>query len=159
MRCYLCQSMKRRSVVLGITGAIVSGGVALNLNTKRQIDPDLDWKFTSYDPSSDFHDSAPKITDSAEVSFKDDTVEIVGKLFVGSSECGKAILKRAKYNESEEKLQVTVGSEQKGQSCTEDESADAYQAVFTFDEQLPDTVTVKETDGGETITVQNPNDT
>jgi hypothetical protein len=152
--------MQRRSVVLGITGAIVSGGLALDLDPGSQIDPDLDWKFTSYDPSSDFYDSAPDVTDSAEVSFNNGTtIEIVGMLFVGSSKCGKAVLKRATYDENSGKLQVTVGSEQKGRTCPADESADAYRAVFMFDEQLPDTVTVKETDGGEPITVQNPNGT
>lgn len=153
--------MKRRTVLGGICSlGATTGCLAQVTPGSRSIS---ERKFTAYDPQSDFYDSAPDVTDPPEITFQPDNnrVQVVGKLFVGSSTCNKAVLNQATFDERSGTLQVVIGSgkkEQSGNPCTGDESADAYRALIIFDQQLPETVKAKEKGDAKDneTTAQNP---
>lgn len=152
--------MNRRAVLIGVCSLLATGGC---LDRALLGDEAIaNREFTAYEPGSDFYDAAPPVDKPPQVTFDQEatTVEVTGKLFVGSSTCHQAALKESTYDADADTFAVTLGSGQKpnsGNACTGDESIDAYRALITFDEQLPATVEATELDNpGETETrVQN----
>lgn len=148
--------MNRRALLGGLSGLLATAGCVGQLTPWSS--PIEHRELTAYDPSEDFYDEAPKVRDPPKITFTEakTQVRVTGKLFVGSSTCGKAVLKEASYERDGDTLRVTVGSgdkEHDGDYCTADESADAYRAIITFKEQLPQTVVaIQKDDGGDNKT-------
>lgn len=147
--------MKRRALLGGLGGLLATAGCMGQLTPgsaaieRREL--------TAYDPDDAFYDGAPDVSDPPKITFDEaeTQVRVTGKLFVGSSTCNKAILTEASYERDSDTLRLTVGSGEKenaGNSCTADESIDAYRAIITFTEQLPQTAVATEEDGGNTTT-------
>lgn len=152
--------MHRRAVLGGVGCLLATPGCLSRLLIGGPI---ADRELTAYDPGTDFYDAAPGLREPPSVTFEREAtaVEITGTLFVGSSTCHEAALAAVSYDGSTETLHVTVGSgesEQAGNACTGDESADAYRAVVTFEEQFPSTVVATEIDspGESETTARNP---
>ncbi len=93
----------------------------------------------------------PSVTEPPKIHFdsNQDMVVISGTLFVGSSDCNIATLTSRNYDHDSDTFTVTVGSgtRDSGNSCSGDESADAYRIRAEFESALPETVTATEEDG------------
>jgi hypothetical protein len=153
--------MQRRRAI-GALVALIVGGAVLDRFVFRS-SPIVEREFSAFDPGSDVYDAAPEVTTGPRVTFhpEERRVGIVGKLFVGSSDCDRAALERATVDADADTLRVTVGSETKASGadgCSADESADAYRVSVTFENRLPGTVEVEETGdlANRTTTVENP---
>lgn len=152
--------MNRRTALGGLCALATTGCLARIVPGSG---PVVERELTVYEPGTAVYESAPDVTAPPRVTFEPDEtrVRVVGRLFVGSSTCHEAALERVAYDGSSDALRVVVGSGEKprsGDACTGDESVDAYRALITFDERLPDTVVAEETGGVEDTgtTVRNP---
>ncbi|MGB9957649.1 hypothetical protein ACOZ4B_14835 [Haloferax prahovense] len=143
--------MNRRTLLGGL------GGLLTTVGCLGQLTPESatleSQELTSFDPEDAFYDETPGVRDPPKISFveAETQVHVTGKLYVGSSTCNKAAFKEVSYNRKTDTFRLTVGSGEKettGNVCTEDESVDAYRAVITFRNQLPQTVVAIEEDGG-----------
>ncbi|WP_435152038.1 hypothetical protein [Haladaptatus sp. DFWS20] len=143
--------MKRRSL-LTVTAVTLSGGCLASLgDVSGGSQYIVNREFTEYQPESDGFERAPGPTDKPTVSFESESKQVVvrGALFVGSSQCHRADLKDVSYDATSKTLTVRVGSgdtSNSGNSCTADESADAYRLVVTMKERLPETFRVEQID-------------
>ncbi|RDZ39554.1 hypothetical protein C5B91_19465 [Haloferax sp. Atlit-10N] len=151
--------MNRRTLLGGLGGLLATAGCIGQLTPGSAAIESKE--LTAYDPDDTFYDEAPGVRDPPKIAFveAETQVRVTGKLFVGSSACNKAVLKEASYNRNTDTLRLTVGSGEKetsGNFCTGDESSDAYRAITTFRNQLPQTVVATEEDGG-TKTTAHPN--
>ncbi|GAA0246886.1 hypothetical protein ACFFQF_05775 [Haladaptatus pallidirubidus] len=153
--------MKRRAL-LAATALTLSEGCLTSLtSTPNGSRPVADRKFTIYELDSDASERSPGPTEKPTVSFglASKQVIVLGSLYVGLSQCNKAELKDVSCDADSETLTVRVGNGDKshsGNSCTADESADAYRLVVTMKEQLPKTVRVEQVGdpSAKSVTVQ-----
>lgn len=140
--------MKRRTALGALAGLVAGAGCSGGLSPGSS--PVSKSELAVFEPGSDFYSSVPAIKDPPRVTFEParSRVVVVGRLPVGSSTCNEAALERVAYDEGT--LRVTVGSgESRGNTCTGDESVDAYRATVVFDTSLPRTVVATETGGVE----------
>lgn len=147
------RDMNRRGF-LALVGVNATAGCTTNVlsSSKTNSGPIANKTFTAYQPGSDFFKTAPDVSAPPDVGFDrgETRVRVIGKLFVGSSECNKAILEQATYDENIETLHVVVGGGQKQHSksdCTMEETPDAYRTLVTFENELPNAVVATEKDG------------
>lgn len=141
--------MKRRALLkstpIGI--AAISGCVSQLHSQYVAPNSPLETEFKVYEPGSEAYQNAPEIQGRPTVEFRPDEnrVVVVGKLFVGSSDCNRAVFENVSYNSDSKRLEVRVGSGSKDSDengCSADESADAYRLTVTLAEETPDSVTV-----------------
>jgi hypothetical protein len=143
--------MNRRTLLGGLGGLLATAGCIGQLTPESAAIESKE--LAAYDPEDAFFDETPGVRDPPKIAFveAESQVRVTGKLYVGSSTCNKAALKEVSYNEKTDTLRLTVGSGEKensGNFCTGDESVDAYRAIITFRNQLPQTVVATEEDGG-----------
>lgn len=147
--------MQRRALLKTAPVALV--GVTGCLSAVRDVLPGNDLpgyvhtEFTHFQPGSDGYERAPAVGDPPQVVFDENggRVTVRGKLLVGSSTCDRAGLEGIGYDVDRRTLSATVGSVSRDtdrNSCTSDESADAYRLVATFDQNYPERVKVEERD-------------
>jgi len=99
---------------------------------------------------------------AVEVTDSEHSVEVIGRMPVGSSSCDRAVLERATYHARTDTLHVVVGTGPQregfrdsvwlGRGCTSDLSWDTYRVRVTMSDELPDTVVVVERAHGDTTT-------
>ena len=140
--------MERRAFLTGAATTLVTiTGCVAQLGSEG--DSNFDTEFSVYQPGSEGYRDAPNVTKPPVVEFNSSsaTVNISGKFFVGSSTCGRAVVKDISYDSGSDTLTVKIGSgvkEDAGNACSGDESADAYRLRIEFDDSLPSTVSVTE---------------
>lgn len=140
--------MRRRALLGGASGLVVMAGCVGRMLPDES--PVAETQFRVYDGGADFYAEAPGAKEPPRITFDTETphVDIVGKLIVGSSTCDKAALTDLAYDADSDTLRVKIGSGEKpnaSNSCSGDESADAYHARITFQSRLPKTVIATET--------------
>lgn len=152
--------MKRRTALGALAGLVAGAGCSDVLPPGSS--PVSESELAVFEPGSDFYSTAPGIFEPPRVTFEParSRVVVVGRLPVGSSTCHEAALERVAYDGGSDTLRVTIGSgekESRGNTCTGDESVDAYRATFVFDAALPGTVVARETGGTEERVTVAPN--
>lgn len=141
--------MKRRALLNSTTIGIAAISGCVSQLHSQYVAPNspLETEFEIYEPGSEEFKNAPAVKGRPNVEFHPDEnrVTVVGKLFVGSSDCNRAVLEDASYDSDSNHLDVRVGSGSKDSEengCSADESPDAYRLTVTLAEETPDSVTV-----------------
>lgn len=141
--------VKRRALLkltpIGI--AAISGCVSQLHSQYVAPSSPLETDFEVYEPGSKAYRNAPEIQGQPTVEFRSDEnrIVVVGKLFVGSSDCKRAALENVAYDSEANHLDVRVGSGTKDSDedgCSADESPDAYRLSVTLPEETPESMTV-----------------
>jgi hypothetical protein len=134
-----------KSTSIGI--AAISGCVSQLHSQYVAPNSPLETEFEVYEPGSEAYENAPEIQRRPTVEFRPEETQVVvvGKFFVGSSDCNRAVLENAAYDSDSKHLDIRVGSGSKDSDengCSADESPDAYRLTVALAEEIPDSVTV-----------------
>lgn len=137
--------MKRRALLGGIGIAALSGCIAtLESTINSNSGPIESREFEVFEPGSDFYDSVPEHNPAVTFDQRENRVEIIGILCVGSSSTYKASLEKSTYHDDTDTVLVHVGRVQVQVGGTDDMSADAYRAEITFQKAVPHSVVAVE---------------